>query len=52
MASPGNPHCAKCIGTLLFPMCGEILDEKCNKISCILKTVVQTVRSCYQVARC
>jgi len=25
MASPGNRHCASCIGTLSFPICAPLL---------------------------
>ena len=30
MASPGNRHCAKCIGTLSFPMTSQTAQNACG----------------------
>jgi len=36
MASPGNQHCASCIGTLSFPMDGVCSDVSGSKVHVLM----------------
>ena len=48
MTSPGNQHCASCIGTLLFPMCKHNVIHKTGSTQRIARRLSRSEQRPYR----
>ena len=52
MASPGNRHCANCIGALSFPIAAECGSELCDNVTCMNGAECQPTSADDVICRC